>query len=78
MRHEGILTLPELELEVVHAVFVKVPENIIVEVLLALIVINAITLHLGCVHVAKSLGAASRESKILPLFYVFTILNSLK
>ena len=73
----GILTLPELELEVVHAVFVEVTENLIVEVLQARVVIDAITLHLGLVHVAKALGAASRESKILPLFYSFSIFNSL-
>ena len=55
VRGGGILTLPELELEVVHAVFVEVPENLIVKVLQARVVINAITLHLGLVYVTKAL-----------------------
>jgi hypothetical protein len=77
VRRGGILTLPELELEVVHAVFVEVPENLIVEVLQAGVVVNAITLHLGLVHVAKTLGAAFCESKILPIFNALTVFNSL-
>ena len=77
VRRGGILTLPELEFKVVHAVFVEVPENLIVEVLQACVVINAITLHLGLVYVAKTLGAAFCESKILPIFNAFTVFNSL-
>ncbi len=42
----GILTLPELEFKIVHTVFVEVPEDLIVEVLQAREVVDAITLHL--------------------------------
>ena len=72
-----ILTLPELEFEVGHAVFVEVPENLIVEVLQAREVVDAITNNLGLVNEAETLGAALRESKILPILFAFTILHSL-
>ena len=72
-----ILTLPQLELEVVHAIFVEVPENLIVIVLQASEVVDAITIHFGLVHVAETLGAAFCEIKIRPIFYALTILHSL-
>ena len=72
-----ILTLPELEFEVGHAVFVEVPENLIVEVLQASEVVDAITNDLGFVNKIKTVGPAFFDAKILPLLDTITIFHSL-
>jgi hypothetical protein len=73
----SVLAFPKFDLYIVHFISVEVPENVIIIVDQAGIVVYAIFSDLKCVHLPEICTSTFRKIQICSILNTFPILNSL-